>query len=97
MRAFACPVCNNFTPFEEHRCPNCQATVGLHLPTKTMVLSAEKVRFAAARDIVALESYADVPVERLLFDWKWMSLFFKIAKLGFVHRVVREPAKEPVG
>jgi hypothetical protein len=78
-----------------------------------MVLSAEKVRFSAPRDIVALESYAEVPVERLLFDWKWVSLFFNrvnsamgknplypfeiappvTAKLGFVHRVVRETAK----
>lgn len=41
-----------------------------------MVLQAQRVRFSAPRDIVALESYADVPVERLLFDWKWMSLFF---------------------
>lgn len=41
-----------------------------------MVLKADQVRFAAPRDIVALESYADVPVERLLDDWKWMALFF---------------------
>jgi hypothetical protein len=81
-----------------------------------MSLSAERVRFAASRDIVALESYADVPVERLLFDWKWTALFFNrvnaamgknplypfeipppvTAKLGFVHRVVRESAKELV-
>ena len=27
-------------------------------------------------DIVPLESYDDVPIERLLFDWRWMSLFF---------------------
>jgi hypothetical protein len=37
MRAFACPVCNGFTPFEADRCPNCQASVGLHLLTKSMV------------------------------------------------------------
>ncbi|MCW2587585.1 MAG: hypothetical protein JWQ86_12 [Mycobacterium sp.] len=30
----------------------------------------------APRDIVPLDSYADVPVERLLFDWHWMALFF---------------------
>jgi hypothetical protein len=41
-----------------------------------MVLQASRVRFAAPRDIIALDSYADVPVERMLFDWKWMSLFF---------------------
>lgn len=78
-----------------------------------MVLQAERVRFTGPRDIVALESYADVPAERLLFDWKWLSLFFNrvntamgksplypfelpppvIAKLGFVHRVIRETAR----
>jgi hypothetical protein len=41
-----------------------------------MVLHADRVRFNAPRDIVALESYADSPIERVLFDWKWMSLFF---------------------
>ncbi|MCV7225997.1 zinc-binding metallopeptidase family protein [Mycolicibacterium komossense] len=79
-----------------------------------MVLVADKVRFAAPRDIEPLESYADVPVERLLFDWKWISLLLNrantamgknplypfvipppvTAKLGFVHRVVRETAKD---
>ncbi|MBJ7463234.1 MAG: putative zinc-binding metallopeptidase [Mycolicibacterium sp.] len=41
-----------------------------------MVLHADRVRFNAPRDIVALESYDDEPIERMLFDWKWMSLFF---------------------
>jgi hypothetical protein len=41
-----------------------------------MVLYADRVHFAAPRDIVPLESYAREPVERLLFDWHWMSLFF---------------------
>ncbi|MBJ7341524.1 putative zinc-binding metallopeptidase [Mycolicibacterium sp.] len=41
-----------------------------------MVLLAERVRFAAPRDIVPLESYADQPIERMLFDWRWMSMFF---------------------
>jgi hypothetical protein len=41
-----------------------------------MVLHADLVRFAAPRDIVPLESYDDVPIERMLFDWRWMSLFF---------------------
>ena len=41
-----------------------------------MVLHADRVRFAAPRDVVPLESYDDVPIERLLFDWRWMSLFF---------------------
>ncbi len=79
-----------------------------------MVLHADQVRFAAPRDVEPLESYDDVPVERLLYDWKWISLFFNrvntamgknplypfeipppvVAKLGFVHRVVRESARE---
>ena len=41
-----------------------------------MLLRADRVRFSGPRDIDALESYAGEPVERLLFDWKWMSLFF---------------------
>ena len=41
-----------------------------------MVLHVDRVRFTGPRDIVPLESYADVPIDRLLFDWKWMSLFF---------------------
>jgi hypothetical protein len=41
MRAFACPVCRNFTPFERDRCPNCQASVGLHLPSRSMVAVTE--------------------------------------------------------
>lgn len=77
-----------------------------------MVLKADRVRFAAPRDIVPLESYDDVPIERMLFDWRWMSLFFNrvntamgknplypfdipepvVAKLGFVHSVIRDPA-----
>jgi hypothetical protein len=78
-----------------------------------MVLHADRVRFAAPRDVVPLESYADVPVERLLSDWHWLSLLFNrantamgknpmypfdiapavVAKLGFVHRVIREAAR----
>ena len=41
-----------------------------------MVLHADRVRFTAPRDIVALECYDDEPIERMLSDWKWMSLFF---------------------
>ncbi len=41
-----------------------------------MVLHAEQVRFEGPRDISPPESYADAPIERLLFDWKWISLFF---------------------
>jgi hypothetical protein len=30
VRAFVCPVCNNFfTPFEAGRCRNCHAALGL--------------------------------------------------------------------
>ena len=41
-----------------------------------MVLHADRVRFAGPRDITVLESYADAPIERVLFDWKWIALFF---------------------
>jgi hypothetical protein len=41
-----------------------------------MVLHADRVRFSAPRDIVPLDSYDDEPIERLLFDWHWTSLFF---------------------
>ena len=41
-----------------------------------MVLRADRVRFSAPRDIEPLESYADVPIERMLFDWQWMAMFF---------------------
>ena len=78
-----------------------------------MVLHADRVRFSVPRDIEPLESYADVPVERMLFDWQWMSIFFNrvntamgkaplypfeipapvVAKLAFVHRVVRDTAR----
>jgi hypothetical protein len=79
-----------------------------------MVLRADRVRFSAPRDIVPLESYDDVPVEHMLFDWRWMSMFFNrvntamgkdalypfdlppavVAKLAFIHRVIRETARE---
>ncbi len=79
-----------------------------------MVLMADRVRFSAPRDIAPLESYADAPIEQLLFDWRWMSLFFNrvntamgknplypfeipepvATKLGFVHRVIRETARD---
>jgi hypothetical protein len=44
-----------------------------------MVLHADRVRFAAPRDVVPLESYADVPVERLLSDWHFIALLFNRA------------------
>ena len=44
-----------------------------------LILHADRVRFSFARDIVPLASYADVAIERLLDDWKWLSLFFNRA------------------
>lgn len=41
-----------------------------------VVLHADRTTFAAPRDIEPLDSYADVPIERLLFDWHWLSLLF---------------------
>ena len=41
-----------------------------------MVLHADRVRFAGPRDIAPLESYCAGPIEHLLFDWRWISLFF---------------------
>jgi hypothetical protein len=41
-----------------------------------MVLLAGKVRFSAPRGIVPLATYEDQPIERMLFDWRWMSMFF---------------------
>jgi hypothetical protein len=41
-----------------------------------LVLHADKVRFAAPRDIEPLPCYDDAPIERLLYDWKWLSLLF---------------------
>lgn len=41
-----------------------------------MVLHADRLRFAGPHDIYPLESYAQAPIEQLLFDWKWISLFF---------------------
>jgi hypothetical protein len=41
VRAFACPVCNSFAPFESCRCPTCQAELGLHLPTQSIVAIAD--------------------------------------------------------
>ncbi|NDK89248.1 hypothetical protein GYA93_06575 [Gordonia desulfuricans] len=41
-----------------------------------LMLEKDQVRFAMDRDIVPLQSYADQPVERLLYDWKWLSTMF---------------------
>ncbi len=41
-----------------------------------LILHADRMRFAFPRDIAPLASYADVPVQQLLADWKSLSLFF---------------------
>jgi hypothetical protein len=40
VRAFACPVCHGFVPFESRRCPNCSAELGLYVPSRTMVATS---------------------------------------------------------
>ncbi|MGE0214146.1 zinc-binding metallopeptidase family protein [Mycolicibacterium sp.] len=50
MRAFACPACAAFTPFEADRCAACRTPVGLHLPTTSMVaLDGDAVRVDGQR------------------------------------------------
>jgi hypothetical protein len=41
-----------------------------------LILHADRVRFSVQRDVVPLPSYDDAPIERLLEDWKWLSLCF---------------------
>jgi hypothetical protein len=41
-----------------------------------LILHADRVRFSVLRDVVPLASYDNVPVERLLEDWKWLLLCF---------------------
>ena len=41
-----------------------------------LILHADRMRFSFPRDIAPLATYADVPVEQLLADWKSLSLFF---------------------
>ena len=41
MRAFACPVCDSFAPFESRRCPTCHAELRLHVPTLSMIATTE--------------------------------------------------------
>ena len=40
VRAFACPVCRGFVPFESRHCPNCLAEFGFHVPSRTMVATS---------------------------------------------------------
>lgn len=44
-----------------------------------LVLHADRVRFDAPGDVIPLESYADVPIERLLSDWHFISLLLNRA------------------
>ena len=41
VRAFVCPVCNSFAPFESRRCSTCQAELRLHLPSQSMVATSD--------------------------------------------------------
>ncbi len=96
VRAFACPVCHSFTPFEADRCGGCGAAVGLHLPTRSMLtLSDGAVQADGQRWIpIALDC------NRVNTAMGKKPLYpFTIpppvaAKLGFVHRVVRETSQE---
>ena len=45
-----------------------------------LVLRADQVRFSVPRNIAPLKSYDDAPIERLLYDWKWLPLFFNRVK-----------------
>ncbi len=39
-------------------------------------MHADRVRFSFPCDIAPPASYDDAPIEQLLDDWKWLSLFF---------------------
>ncbi len=41
-----------------------------------LMLESDQVRFSMDRDIVPLATYADQPIEKLLYDWKWLSTMF---------------------
>ncbi|ORW53917.1 hypothetical protein AWB90_01945 [Mycobacterium paraense] len=40
MRAFVCPACRGFAPFESRHCPTCSAELGLHLPSRSLVATS---------------------------------------------------------
>jgi len=63
-----------------------------------MVLHADRVRFSAPGDITPLESYCESPIERLLADWKWISLFFNRvnAAMGKRTRCTRSTSAPPL-
>ncbi|MEZ0352300.1 putative zinc-binding metallopeptidase [Mycobacterium sp. pR1184] len=41
-----------------------------------LILVADRASVAVPRDIVPLASYAEAPIEQLLYDWQWLALFF---------------------
>jgi predicted amidophosphoribosyltransferase len=43
VRAFACPVCNAFAPFESDACADCGTALGFHLATKSLLPIADGV------------------------------------------------------
>lgn len=51
-----------------------------------LMLDSDQVRFTMDRDIVPLQSYADEPIERLLYDWKWLSTMFNRVNVAMGRR-----------
>ncbi|WP_435172633.1 zinc-binding metallopeptidase family protein [Gordonia hongkongensis] len=65
-------------------------------------LDAQQVRFTMDRDIVPLRSYADEPIERLLYDWKWLSLMLNRVNVAMGRRplypfTIPEPVVRKLG
>lgn len=60
VRAFACPVCRSFTPFESRRCPNCAAELGLHVPSRTIVATSSNTALIEGRIWTACTKAADL-------------------------------------
>ncbi|MCV6962729.1 hypothetical protein BST27_23615 [Mycobacterium intermedium] len=60
MRAFACPVCGSFTPFESRHCPNCLVELGLHVPTRTMVATSSNAAVIDGQTWTACTKRADL-------------------------------------
>src|SRR6478672_12405314 len=52
VRAFACPVCNDFAAFESMRCATCHTALGFHLPTRSMLPVADGVALVGERQWV---------------------------------------------
>ncbi|MGO9155045.1 zinc-ribbon domain-containing protein [Mycobacterium sp.] len=60
VRAFACPVCRGLVAFESHRCLNCQAELGFHAPTKTMVATSSGAAVIDGCSWIACNKAADL-------------------------------------